>query len=248
MTELRSDKEYGQKPLDELIADVFDGKALEIRRNRHLIREMYEQKFAELVEKMPSEDQDTLMVNLQRIGMTVRGVFAEYGARITDFVRNIVVWPMIRTVPDFPKDKYYQIQLARAKAWTGFAGDTVKTATAERLAYRDHFLPSAVIGAEGGALFGTFWGIPAGILIGATEGAKMGLLAGVGGVAVGAGLGAILGGGASLSMRLKDRMIGPPLTYYNLDSFSGIRGGGVSIGQSSSLSTNMSSSSGSYNA
>lgn len=248
MTELRKDTEYGQKPLDELIAEVFDRKAKRNGEKRLLILETYQQKFENLVEKMPPENQDTLMVNLQKIGMTIRGTFAEYGARITDFVRNIVVWPMIRTAPDFPKDKYYQIQLARTKAWTGFAGNTVKTATAERLAYRDHFLPSAVIGAESGALFGTFWGIPAGILIGATEGAKVGLAVGAGGVAAGAGLGAILGGGASLIMRLKDRMIGPPIAYYNLDSFSGTRGGGVSIGKSSSLSTNMSSSSGSYNA
>lgn len=71
--------------------------------------------------------------------MKLRGVFAEYGARFGDFINNIINWPMIRATPDYPKDKFYQIELAQAKAWGGFARDTTRTATAERTGYRDLF-------------------------------------------------------------------------------------------------------------
>lgn len=220
MAEPAVETETIKQPLDEQIAAVFDRSVDNYKKDKLIIK-TYEQKFQQLVDQLPADRQDDVMIKLQKIGMTIRGIFNEYGARFTDFVRNIVVWPMVKAVPDFPKDKYYQVQLARAKAWTGFAKDTVPTATSERLGYRDHFLPSVVTQAQAGALFSTFWAIPFGVAVGATEGAKYGLAAGLGGVAAGAGLGAIIGGGSTLIMRLKDRMIGPPIAYYNLDHYSG---------------------------
>lgn len=136
---------------------------------------------------------------------------------------------MIRATSDFPKDKYYQMGLARAKAWGGFARDTTRTATAERFAFRDHFLPSAIIGAEGGAFLGAFASIPVGVIAGAKLGAEVGLLAGAGTAVGGALLGAGIGGLSTLLVRLQDRIIGPPVAYYELF-------GGLSHSSSSSTS------------
>lgn len=200
--------------------------------------ETYADKFRELVNTLPPEKRDTTAIQLQKIFVKLGSIFSEYGTRFSDFVNNIINWPMIRATPDFPKDKYYQMGLARAKAWGGFARDTTKTATAERFAFRDHFLPSAVIGAEQGAVVGGMLTVPFifSVAAGTAEGAKAGLLAGAAGVAGGALLGGALGGATALIMRLKDRIIGPPVVYYELDTGShahtgsGLRAGGLDGG------------------
>ena len=228
--------EGNRNPLDQQIADVFERKANAAKAR--LIKSTYAEKFQQMVERLPAEQQDSIMVSLQKLGLSIKGFCAEYGARFTDFVRNIFIWPMVKAAPDFPKDKYYQIALARAAAWTGFAQNTRSTATKERTAYRDHFLPSTVIGAEFGSLFGTMWGIPAGIIIGGVKGAEAGAIAGAAGIAVGAGIGAAVGGLTSIIMKIKDRIIGPPVVYYNLDAYSGsgttISSSSVSLGSANS--------------
>jgi len=202
-----------EKPLDQKIAAIFDRSVKEYEKGT--VQKVYQEKFQELVNFMPSEDRDRIMVKLQKLGVSIRGAFGEYGSRFFDFVRNAVSWPLIQADSTYPKDKYYQMAIARAKAWTGFAKDTTKTATAERNVLKNHFLPSAITGAEYGALgFGI-----AGAALGATKGAAVGAATmGLGGAAVGAGLGAAVGGLGSIARRIKDRMIGPPIMYYNLDS------------------------------
>lgn len=220
-----------KKPLGELIADVFERKVSTpaVKKERRLIMETYSEKFRELVNTMPSEQRDTTAIQLQKIFVKLGGIFSEYGSRFGDFVNNIVNWPMIHATPDFPKDKFYQIGLAQAKAWGGFARDTTRTATAERTAYRDHFLPSAVIGAEGGAIVGSMASVPVGIMVGAELGAGAGIWGGIGTIAGGALLGGALGGLGALVMRLKDRIIGPPVVYYELFGYTQSSGGGSSI-------------------
>ena len=235
MGESPSPEEIRKKPLADLMADVFERRIATsaVKPERRLIMETYAGKFREVVNTLPPEKRNTSAIEIQKIFVKLRGVFAEYGARFGDFVNNIINWPMIRATPDFPKDKYYQMGLARAKAWGGFALDTTKTATAERFAFRDHFLPSAVIGAEGGSLVGGVMSLPIAVGLGVDLGVKTGLLAGVAGVAGGALLGGALGGASALIMRLKDRIIGPPVVYYELDTGShahtgsGIRAGGM---------------------
>ncbi len=174
---------------------------------------------------MPQEKRDTMAVHLQKIMVDIRGYVSEYGARFSDFIRNVVMWPMIHATRDFPKDKNYQISLARAKAWGEFAVNTTKTATAERTAYKENFLPSAIIGGETGILPGMFVGASLGLV----EGTKYGLVTGGAyGAAIGAAAGAVIGGAISLGLRLKDRIMGPPAVYY--DIFSGVTAGsGVSV-------------------
>ncbi len=209
------EKEQGSS-LPSLIADVFDRRVQNYRKDRRLIRETYEQKFEKLLETLPQESRDTTAIKIQKVLVKIGGFFSEYGARFTDFVRNVVMWPMVRATRDFPKDKYYQIGLARAKAWGEFARDTTKTATAERMAYRNHFLPTAVVGAEIGTAAGALVSFPAAVGVGIAEGAKYGLVAGVEGAAIGAAVGGAIGGAVSLALKLKDRIIGPPVLYYEL--------------------------------
>lgn len=230
MVELVTSESLQRKPLADLITDVFERRVsgASVKKERRLIIETYGAKFQELVETLPVEKRDTTAIELQKIFVKLTGVFSEYGARFGDFVNNLINWPMIRVTPDFPKDKYYQIGLARAKAWGGFGRDTTKTATAERKAFRDHFLPLAVIGGEVGALAGGALSVPLAIGVGAAEGARFGLLAGAAGVAGGALLGATIGGISALVLRYKDRIIGEPVVYYNLF-------GSASSGSSSSV-------------
>ncbi len=227
MVEAVSSEAIRTKPLGELIADVFERRVSTgaVKKERRLVMETYGVKFRELVETLPPEKRGTTAIELQKIFVKLRGVFAEYGARFGDFVNNLINWPMIRATPDFPKDKFYQIALAQANAWGGFARNTTKTATAERFSFRDHFLPSTVIGAESGTIGGAALSVPLGIWLGGIEGAKAGLLAGGGTIAAGAVLGAAIGGASALVMRLKDRIIGPPVVYYDLFAYSGSGGG-----------------------
>lgn len=231
MVEQISAEVIRKKPLGELIADVFERRVSTpaVKKERRLIMETYSEKFRELVNTMPPEQRDTTAIQLQKIFVKLGSIFSEYGARFGDFVNNIVNWPMIHATPDFPKDRFYQIGLAQAKAWGGFARDTTRTATAERTAYRDHFLPSAIIGGETGAMLGGVMSIPFAIGVGLEEGARYGLALGAAGVAGGALLGAALGGLSALVMRLKDRIIGPPVVYYELFGSVSSSGGGSSI-------------------
>lgn len=63
-----------------------------------------------------------------------------------------------------------------------------------------------------------------GIWLGAIEGVKFGTVLG-GATAAGAVLGGAIGGAAALIMRLKDRIIGPPVVYYDLFGSGGSGGG-----------------------
>lgn len=210
-----------KKSIADQVQAIFERRAT--KGERKLILETYETKLDALIQKLPAGERDNVAIKIQKIITTIRGVFAEYGARITDFARKVFLWPMIRNATDFPKDKYYQIELARAKAWGEFAKDTTKTATAERTAFRDHFLSTAVSHAGvGGALLGT-----AGIIGGAaTEGAKIGAVIGLGvqGAAVGAVAGGILGGAYSAGLFLKDKIMGPPVVFYDLLAGAGRNG------------------------
>lgn len=216
-----------RKPLADQVSEIFERRAT--KGERKLILETYEKKLDALIQKLPKEQQDNIAVKIQKILTTIRGVFAEYGARITDFARKVFLWPMIRSATDFPKDKYYQIELGRAKAWGEFAKDTTKTATAERTAFRDHFLSTAVSHAGvGGAVLGT-----AGLVTGAVEGAKIGAVVGLGvqGAAAGAVVGGVLGGAYSAGLYFKDKIMGPPVVYYDL--LAGAGRNGITINASS---------------
>ncbi len=219
------------KPLANQINEIFERRAT--AGDRKLIMETYTQRFEQLIRTMPKEKQATAMIKIQRAIVKVSGAFYEYGARFSDFVRKIFLWPMVTSVEEFPKDKYYQMELARAKAWGEFAHDTTKTATAERLAYRDNFLPSALIGAEAVGALGTYMGAAlGGVKVGTLAGAATGGLYGAG---IGAVAGGILGGAMSLIMRANDRIMGPPVAYYNLNSvFS--QGTSINIGTSGQTS------------
>lgn len=209
-----------KKSLGDQIQAIFERRATKGERN--LILETYRTKLDTLIQKLPAEERGNVAVKIQKVITTIRGVFVEYGARITDFIRKVFLWPMIRADKDFPKDKYYQIELARAKAWGEFAKDSSKTATAERTAYRDHFLSTAVshaqaVGASVG-LSAAAWG--------AFEGAKIGTVVGLGvqGAVGGAIVGGVGGGIYSAGLYLKDKIMGPPTAYYDLFWGSGRRG------------------------
>lgn len=208
------------KSLGDRVQAIFERRATKGERN--LILETYRTKLDTLIQKLPAEERGNIAVNIQKVITTIRGAFAEYGARITDFTRKVFLWPMIRADKDFPKDKYYQIELARAKAWGEFAKDSSKTATAERNAYRDHFLSTAVSHAQAvGASVGA-----SAALWGAFEGAKIGTVVGLGiqGAVGGAIVGGIGGGIYSAGLYLKDKVMGPPTAYYDLFWGSGRRG------------------------
>lgn len=210
------------RPITDEIQAIFDRKATTGERN--LIVDTYKHKFEKLLETLPKEKRDNVAIKLQKLGVKIGAYMSEYGARISDVVRNIVLWPMIAATDDFPKDKYYQIELARAKAWGEFARDTTKTATAERMAYRNHFLPSTLAGIVPGGIFGFM----SGVTFGAVEGTKYGVMTGgMYGAGIGAAAGAVIGGLTSLGMAIKDRLIGPPVLYYNL--FAGTGGSSINI-------------------
>lgn len=211
-------------PLADAVRQIFERRAT--HGERKLILETYQQKFEQLVTHLPKEKQDTAMVTIQRFMNKIRGYVSEYGARLVDYVRKVTVWPMIMATENYPKDKYYQMELARAKAWGEFGMNTTKTATAERISFRDNFLPSAIIGAETLAPVGAVAGLA---LLGASKGAAYGLVAGG---AAGAVAGGILGGGVAMGMYFSDMLFGPPVTYYNL--FAG--GGSVNINIPSNIS------------
>ncbi len=206
-------------PLADAVTAIFERRAH--HGERHLILETYQKKFEEILEHLPKEKRNTTAIQLQRLSVTIGGSIAEYSSRLSDFVRNIVNWPMVAAVEDFPKDKYYQIELARAQAWGEFAVNTTKTATAERMAYRDHFLPNALVGA---GTLGSL-GLVGGLAAGALEGGKVGLLGGLQGAAIGAAVGAAvggaIGGASSLVLRVKDMFLGPPAAYYHLGVWAG---------------------------
>ncbi|MEK7543910.1 MAG: hypothetical protein AAB557_03515 [Patescibacteria group bacterium] len=233
MVETPTPEEIRKRPLAALIDDIFERRVVtsEAKKERQLIMETYGAKFQAIVDTLPAEKRATTSIVVQKFLVTVGSFFSEYGSRFTDFARNIALWPVVRSSPDFPRDKYYQIELARANAWGTFGRETTKTATAERSGYRDNFLPTALTGSFWGSLIG-------GTMVGVTEGMKYGLAGGVQGVAIGAGLGAVIGGVAAgispLMMRLQDRFIGPPVVYYDLDQYSG--SGRISINTSTSAS------------
>ncbi len=215
------------------INEIFERRAT--AGDRKLILETYQQKFDQLLLTLPKEKRDTIAIKIQQFAVKIGGYISEYSARFSDFVRNVVVWPMAAASEEFPKDKYYQIELARAKAWGEFARDTTKTATAERMAYRDHFLPSAITGAEAGGIFGAVAGA---MFAGVAKGTEIGFIAGGGlqGAAIGAAVGGALGGGTALLMGIKDRIIGPPVLYYSL--FAGMGGSSININTGSNSLAN----------
>jgi len=220
MPERRPSNEQEHKDLANQIGEIFERRATKGERN--LILRTYQVKLDRLIQSMPQEQQGDVAIKIQKVITTIRGVFAEYGARIADFTRKVFLWPMIRADKNFPKDKYYQIELARAKAWGEFAKDSTKTATAERTAYRDHFLSTVVSHAQA---VGASMGISA-AAFGALEGAKIGTVVGLGvqGTLGGAILGGIGGGIYSAGLYLKDKSMGPPAAYYDLFWGSGRRG------------------------
>ncbi len=204
------EREVG-KPLADQVQEVFERRATQ--GERKFIWDTYNKKFEQLLQNLPKEKQANIAVKIQKIMTTVRGFVGEYGSRFADFVRKAFLWPMIRSAEDFPKDKYYQMELARAKAWGEFAKDTTKTATRERTAFRDHFLSTAVSHAQvGAATLGTL-----GVIGGAAlEGAKAGAILGIQGAAAGAVIGGALGGAYSWGLHIKDKMMGPPVVFYDL--------------------------------
>lgn len=226
MTEAGSYEREPEQSLAWQVAEVFERRGDEYRKGRRLIFQTYEQKFAKLVETLPPERRDNNAIKIQKFLVSVNGFFSEYGARFSDFMRNVLLWPLRRSDPSFPRDKFYQIELARAKAWGVFARDTTKTATAERKNYRDHFLPGLVASGQLGAAVGALGAVVPAIAVGAIEGSiTAGLLTGGAGIGIGAAVGAALGGAQSLILKLKDRMLGEPVVYYNLNSASRSSGG-----------------------
>lgn len=215
------------KSLAHQINEIFERRAS--AGERKLIMQTYQQGFEKLLQTMPKEKQDTSMIKIQRALTKIEGSVHEYGARFADYIRKIFVWPLIAATEDFPKDKFYQIELSRAKAWGEFAATTTKTATAERNTYRDHFLPAAVSIAGTTSTIGAFIG---GTFAGIAQGGLTGLGGGIVGAGIGAVAGGVLGGGASLAMRYKDMMLGEPRMFYNLNmtARSGGSGNGISIG------------------
>ena len=227
MVESVSPEEIRKKPLADLITDVFERRIATsaVKPERRLIMETYGAKFQALVDTLPSEKRETTSMVVQKFLVTVGSFFSEYRARFTDFVRNIALWPIVHSSPDFPRDKHYQIELARANAWGTFGRDTTRTATAERSGYRNAFLPTALAGAQTGAAAVGALSVPFAIGIGATEGAMKGLAFGVGGAAIGAAIGAGVGGAVSIALKLQDRIFGPPVVYYDLGEHAASSGG-----------------------
>lgn len=201
-------------PIADAVRQVFERRAA--HGERRLILETYRKRFDDLLKTLPKENRDTMSIKIQRLFVTIGGGFAEYASRFVDFARNVFVAPMVWATQDFPKDKYYQLNLAGAEAWGEFAMRTTATATKERSAYRDHFFSSAMAGVP-------FGGVAGAVALGALEGTKLGLLGGVvgaaAGAAIGAATGAALSGGRSLLLKLQDAVIGPPVAYYGLYSF-----------------------------
>jgi hypothetical protein len=215
MTEKQSIREAEPKPtLADQVREVFERRAA--AGERKLILETYKEGFEKLLMTIPPEKRDTIAVQIQKLFVTIGGALSEYGSRFVDFVRNTTVFPMLLATKDFPKDKYYQLNLAGAQAWGEFALKTTKTATAERMLYRDKFLPAAITGVPMGGLIGA-------VSIGAYEGIQYGAVAGIQGAVAGAVVGAIgggiLAGGTSLFYKVKDALIGPPVLYYGLYTF-----------------------------
>lgn len=214
-----------QKPIPEAIHEIFERRAT--KGERKLIMETYQAKLDTLIQTMPKQEQGNVAIQIQKVLVTIRSFFGEYGARFTDYVRKVFLWPMLSATKDFPMDKYYQIELARAKAWGEFGMDTTKTATAERNAYRDHFLSSVMSHAGvGGTILGA-----AGLVGGAIEGAKIGTVVGLGvqGAVAGAVVGGALGGIYSAGLYFKDKIMGPPVMYYDLFANAGRRGSSIEI-------------------
>jgi hypothetical protein len=192
------------------LTDIFDRKAG--AGSEHLIKDTFVGKFNDMVEHMAPADQNRIMVKIQRGLVTIGGYMHEYGARIADFVRNTVNAPMVMADEKFPKNAIYTEVLSMAESWGNHAKNTQKTATDARNSYRDHFLPTAATGALQGAVFGGLYG--------ALEGSKYGLVAnGPHGAVVGAGVGGALGVLAPIVMRIKDKLMGPPVLYYSIFSF-----------------------------
>lgn len=203
-------------PLVDAIQEIFERRAK--AGERKVILETYRESFEKLLMTIPKENRDTIAIKIQKVLVDISGQFAEYGSRFMDFIRNTVVFPMLMATEDFPKDKYYQLNLSGAKAWGEFALNTTKTATAERVAYRDHIVHAAATGIP-------VWGTLGAVGLGLAEGAAKGSLFSPAGAAVGAVAGGIggffLGGGTSLFYSIKDALIGPPIVYYNLFTFKG---------------------------
>lgn len=222
MVETPSPEEIRKKPLAALIDDVFERRVSTsaVKKERQLIMETYGAKFQAIVDTLPAEKRQTTSIVVQKLLVTVGSIFSEYGARISDFTRNLILWPIVRSSPDFPKDRFYQTELARAKAWGTFGRDTTKTATAERLGYRNHFLPTTIGGAEAGAVAVGSLALPFAVGIGLVEGAAKGLAFGLGGAAVGAAIGAGIGGAYSIVLKLQDRIFGPPVVYYDMNDLT----------------------------
>lgn len=222
------EREVG-KPLADQVQEIFERRAT--RGERRLIWDTYNKKFEQLLSNLPKEKRDNIAIKIQKIITTIRGFLGEYGARFTDFMRKVFLWPLIKSAEDFPKDKYYQIELGRAKAWGEFAKDTTKTATRERTAFRDHFLSTAASHAQvGAAALGTF-----GLIGGAAvEGAKAGAVLGLQGAAAGAVIGGVLGGAYSWGLHIKDKMMGPPVAFYEL-----FNSGGSKININNTITKNM---------
>jgi hypothetical protein len=193
--------------LGRLTSEIFERHATHGKRK--VIAETYRDRLNTLLANVSEENKERIGIKLQKLGVTIGSYVSEYGSRFSDFVNNIVQWPLQRADKNTPKDLFYQISLARAQAWGDFAVNTTKTATAERNAYKNHFWSAALATAPAGAAYGAF--------VGATslEGAKYGLLVGgLHGALIGAGAGAAIGGAYSLGIRLKDRIMGPPIAYY----------------------------------
>lgn len=213
MAEISSHSEREPKrPLAELVTDVFERRAT--RGNRKLIVEMYERKFEDILQTIPPDQRENTAVAIQKFLVTVGSHVKEYGSRFVDFVRSIVVWPMIHATKEFPKDKYYQMSLSWAKAWGEYGRNTTKTASAERMSYRNQFLANSLLGAQVGGVLGA-------VSLGIVEGAKYGTLAaGLQGAVIGAAAGGValgaIHGGTSLFLRLKDAVIGTPVFFYEL--------------------------------
>lgn len=193
---------------------VFDRR--EEATKEHLIKDAFVNAFDDMVQNMEPENQDRIMVKIQRGLVTIGGYMHEYGARLGDFVRNAVNAPMILGDENasFPRNKVYAEVLSVAQSWGVHAKNTQKIATDTRNSYRDHFLPTAATGALQGALaLGT---------ISAIEGSKYGFVAaGFQGALIGAGAGGVIGAATPWIMRIKDKLMGPPVLYYSLYNFFG---------------------------
>ncbi len=218
-----------KRPLAELVTDVFERRAT--AGDRKLILEMYEKKFEDILQTIPPEQRVNTAVKIQKLLVKVGGYVKEYGSRFVDFVRSVIVWPMIAATEEFPKDKYYQMSLSWAKSWGEYGRNTTKTATAERMSYRNQFLANSLLGAQVGGVLGA-------VGLGLVEGAKYGTLAGgLQGAVVGAAIGGVtlgaIHGGTSLFLRLKDAVIGTPVFFYELG------GNPLSVRLSSSTSTTL---------